>query len=67
MIEMRILNERGHTTLSLTEEQVQDQIQDHPHHWVSINGEIISRKAITTVNCETVTSVDLIPEIVGGQ
>lgn len=61
------MNESGHTELvNQTSSQVIDQINDHPSHWVIINGELTSREMISEVSWDTVTSVDLIPAIVGG-
>ncbi len=61
------MNESGHTELvNQTSSQVIDQINDHPSHWVIINGELTSREMISEVTWDTVTSVDLIPAIVGG-
>jgi len=64
---LTIMNESGHTELvNQTSSQVIDQINDHPSHWVIINGELTSREMISEVSWDTVTSVDLIPAIVGG-
>ena len=64
---LTIMNESGHTELvNQTSSQVIDQINDHPSHWVIINGELTSREMISEVTWDTVTSVDLIPAIVGG-
>ena len=41
-------------------------INDHPTHWVIVDGELTSRETISTVNWDSVESVDLIPAIVGG-
>jgi hypothetical protein len=53
-MKLRILNETGHTELEVSASEVIDQINDHPTHWVFVDG-------------ETVESVDLTPAIVGGQ
>ena len=64
---LTIINETGHTELkNQTSTDVIDQINDHPSHWVIINGELTSREMISEVSWDTVTSVDLIPAIVGG-
>jgi len=64
---LTIINETGHTELAnQTSTDVIDQINDHPSHWVIINGELTSREMISEVSWDTVTSVDLIPAIVGG-
>jgi hypothetical protein len=67
MIKMRILNETGHTELVMESAEVIDQINDHPTHWVFVDGEMVSREQISSINWETVQSVDLTPAIVGGQ
>ena len=64
---LTIINETGHTELAnQTSTDVIDQINDHPSHWVIINGELTSREMISEVSWDTVTAVDLIPAIVGG-
>ena len=67
MITLRILNETGHTTLSLASEEIIEQIDRHPTHWCFIDGEMVAREEITGINWDDVTSVDLTPAIVGGQ
>jgi len=67
MITLRILNETGHTTLSLAKEEIIEQIDRHPTHWCFIDGEMVAREEITGINWDDVTSVDLTPAIVGGQ
>ena len=66
MIRLRILNETGHTTLSLSETEVIEQIDRHPTHWCFIDGEMVAREEISSINWDDVTSVDLTPAIVGG-
>jgi|TARA_R100001510_G_scaffold45750_1_gene42506 hypothetical protein len=66
MIKLRILNETGHTEVTLAAEEVIEQIDTHPTHWVFIDGEMVSREQITTLDWNTVESVDLTPAIVGG-
>jgi sulfur carrier protein ThiS len=66
MMKLRILNETGHTELMVSVEELIDQINEHPSHWVSLNGEIIERKTVQAVNWENIECVDLIPAIVGG-
>ena len=63
---LTIINETGHTELEVTSEEVIDQINDHPTHWVFVDGELVSREEITDVNWDVVESVDLTPAIVGG-
>ena len=65
MMKLRILNETGHTELMVSVEELIDQINEHPSHWVSLDGEIIERKAVQAVDWETIQCVDLIPAIVG--
>jgi|TARA_R100000234_G_C4930266_1_gene148187 sulfur carrier protein ThiS len=66
MVTLRILNETGHTELELMASEVIEQINDHPSYWVSVDGDIIDRRDIPTMNWDTVQNVDLIPAIVGG-
>ena len=66
MIKLRILNETGHTELVMASEEVIEQIDTHPTHWVFINGEMMAREEIAGINWDTVESVDLTPAIVGG-
>ena len=66
MVKVRILNETGHTQLQLEVQEVIEQIDTHPTHWVFINGEMMAREEIAGINWDTVESVDLTPAIVGG-
>ena len=66
MIKLRILNETGHTEVTLAAEEIIEQIDTHPTHWVFVDGEMVSREQITTLDWNTVESVDLTPAIVGG-
>jgi len=66
MVTVRILNATGHTTLELSREEVIEQIDTHPTHWVFVNGELVSRAEVQTVNWDDAESVDLVPAIVGG-
>jgi hypothetical protein len=63
---LTIINETGHTELVVTQSQVIDHINDHPSHWVVVDGELTSREMISEVSWDSVESVDLIPAIVGG-
>lgn len=63
---LKILNDTGHTTLEVTASQVIDQINDHPTHWVFLDGTITSREEIADVNWDTVEEVSLTQAIVGG-
>ena len=65
MINLRIMNETGHTELQMEASKVIEQIDTHPTHWVFVDGEMISRENITEINWDEVTSVDLTPAIVG--
>jgi hypothetical protein len=65
-MKLRILNETGHTELEVTASEVIEQINDHPTHWVFVDGEMVSREQITNFDWETVEMVDLTPAIVGG-
>jgi hypothetical protein len=63
---LTIMNDTGHTTLEVTASEVIDQINDHPTHWVFIDGEITSREMISEVNWDSVEDVSLTQAIVGG-
>ena len=63
---LTIINETGHTEMIATQIEAIEQINDHPTHWVIVDGELTSRETISTVNWDSVESVDLIPAIVGG-
>lgn len=65
-MKLTIINETGHTELELTHSEVIEQINDHPTHWVLIDGDLISRQEIADVNWDSVEDVELIPAIVGG-
>ena len=65
-MKLRILNETGHTDLEVTMNEAIEQINDHPTHWVFVDGEMVSREEISSLNWDTVESVDLTPAIVGG-
>ena len=65
-MKLRILNETGHTELEVSTSEVIDQINDHPTHWVFVNGEMVSRENISAVSWDGVDSVNLIPAMVGG-
>ena len=66
MIKLRILNETGHTELMLASEEIIEQIDTHPTHWLFVNGEMVARESITEIDWSNVESVDLSPAIVGG-
>ena len=65
-MKLRILNETGHTELEVTQSEVIEQINDHPTHWVFVDGEMVSREQISNLNWDNVEMVDLTPAIVGG-
>ena len=67
MSKMRILNETGHTELTLESSEVIEQIETHPTHWVFVDGELMARESIQEIDWNAVQSVDLTPAIVGGQ
>ena len=66
MIKLRILNETGHTELTLSAYEIIEQIDTHPTHWVFVDSEMVAREQINEINWDEVTSVDLTPAIVGG-
>ncbi|QDP51853.1 MAG: hypothetical protein GOVbin4206_20 [Prokaryotic dsDNA virus sp.] len=66
MISLTILNETGHTSLSLEASEVIEQINTHPTDWVFIDGEMVTRENLSSVNWDDVDSVVLTPAIVGG-
>ena len=66
MIKLIVQNETGHTELIMASDEVIEQIDTHPTHWVFVNGEMMSRETIGEINWDTVESVDLTPAIVGG-
>ena len=66
MIRLRILNDTGHTEVLLASSEIIEQIDTHPTHSVFINGEMVSREEITTLDWNIVENVDLTPAIVGG-
>jgi hypothetical protein len=63
---LTIINDTGHTEMTVNMTEVIEQINDHPTHWVLVDGELTSRETINAVSWDTVQSVDLIPAIVGG-
>jgi hypothetical protein len=66
MINLTILNETGHTSLTLVASEVIEQIDSHPTDWVFVDGEMVSRENISSINWDDVDSVVLTPAIVGG-
>jgi|TARA_R100001198_G_scaffold95515_1_gene81775 hypothetical protein len=64
---LKILNDTGHTMLeSVTQQEVIDQINEHPTHWVFVDGEMVSRQEINQVSWDAVEVVTLTQAIVGG-
>ena len=66
-MKLKILNETGHTELEVTQKEVIDQINEHPTHWVFLDGEMVSRQEISQVSWDDVEVVTLTQAIVGGQ
>jgi len=66
MIKLMILNERGHTELTLAVKEVIEQIETHPTHWVFVDGEMVSRENIEAIDWDSVEEVMLNPAIIGG-
>jgi len=65
-MKLRILNETGHTEMSIATSEIMDHINEHATHWVFADGEMVNRSDIASLNWDEVTEVDLIPAIVGG-
>jgi len=65
-MKLRIMNETGHTELIVSQSEVIEQINEHPTHWVFVDGDLVKRENIADVNWDSVESVDLSPAIVGG-
>jgi len=65
-MKLRIMNDTGHTELEVSASEMIEQINDHPTHWVFVNGDMVSREAISSVDWEQVDNVNLIPAMVGG-
>mgnify|MGYP003651283206 FL=1 len=65
-MKLKILNETGHTELEVTQKEVIDQINEHPTHWVFLDGQMVSRQEITQVSWDNVEVVTLTQAIVGG-
>jgi nicotinate-nucleotide pyrophosphorylase len=67
MISLTIMNETGHTELTLDAQGVIEQINTHPTHWVFIDGELTSREQIAEIAWDDIDAVMLSPAIVGGK
>mgnify|MGYP003128877784 CR=1 FL=1 len=66
MVKITILNETGHTELTLSASEALDQIIDHPTHWAYVDGELVSREDIAEIDFNQVDEVVLTQAIVGG-
>ena len=66
MVKITILNETGHTELTLSASEALDQIIDHPTHWAYIDGELVTREEIANIDFNQVDEVVLAQAIVGG-
>jgi|TARA_B100000085_G_C18549989_1_gene515471 sulfur carrier protein ThiS len=66
MVKITILNETGHTELTLSATEALDQIIDHPTHWAYVDGELVSREDIANIDFNAVDEVVLTQAIVGG-
>ena len=65
-MKLRILNETGHTELSVSSAEIMDHINEHATHWVFVDGEMINHSDINAVNWDDVSDVELSPATVGG-
>tara|TARA_R100000231_G_scaffold19080_1_gene19099 strand:- start:196 stop:393 length:198 start_codon:yes stop_codon:yes gene_type:complete len=65
-MQLVIMNETGHTDLEVTMSEAIEQINEHPTHWVFIDGDLTSRESITQVDWTTVNNITLAPAIIGG-
>jgi sulfur carrier protein ThiS len=65
-MKLKILNETGHTELEVSVSEVIEQINDHPTHWVFVNGEMVARETVADIDWEDVENVTLSQAIVGG-
>jgi hypothetical protein len=67
MVRIEIMNETGDTVLeNLTAQETIEQIEEHPTHWVYVDGEMVSRQEIDDIDWDSVEEVSLAPAIVGG-
>ena len=72
MREVRIMrliigNETGHTVLeNVTTEEVIDHIQEHPTHWVYVDGLQIAAEQVTATDWDSVSEVKILPAMIGG-
>lgn len=66
MVKVTILNETGHTELTLAANDALDQIIEHPTHWAYIDGELVTREELPNIDFNNVEEVVLTHAIVGG-
>ena len=66
MVKLTILNETGHTELSLSAVEALDQIIEHPTHWAYVDGELVSNEELPNIDFNQVDEVVLTHAIVGG-
>tara|TARA_R110000744_G_scaffold337542_1_gene442736 strand:+ start:307 stop:513 length:207 start_codon:yes stop_codon:yes gene_type:complete len=67
MVKITILNETGHTELTLSASEALDQIIEHPTHWAYIDGELVTREELPNIDFNNVEDVVLTHAIVGGK
>ena len=65
-MQLVIMNETGHTDLEVTMTEAIEQINEHPTHWVFIDGDLPSRESITQIDWTTLDNITLAPAIIGG-
>jgi len=66
-MKLTIMNDTGHTDMAaVTASEVIEQITDHPTHWVFVDGEMVTRENVPTVDWSEVENVTLAPAVVGG-
>ena len=65
-MKLKILNETGHTEISVAATEIMAHINEHATHWVFVDGELMNRSEISGVNWDDVSDVTLSPAIVGG-
>ena len=62
-----IVNETGHTDMTVPQVEVIDQINYHTTDWIFVDGDMVIRESISDVSWETVDEVRLVPAVVGGR
>lgn len=64
---LTIANETGHTVMeNMTVDDMLDQIQDHPTHWIYLDGIQVPKETITATDWDSVADVLLMPGMQGG-